>query len=300
MSDNLFLADNLLPADSTSDAMSAEPDWQIAEAGFVIEPAEIAVSPEHQASKLRACGINPDVFGTACDPAFFIGIGIQAGIRSGISAEGNINMVQKLIVYRPAILGEVLLVRGTIEAVEPVPRGHQVTTNITFEDTSGAVVMDASRISLRPDPAKATARGAGVRPPPVVTDPEDAIELASHVLTPPQVKDYSLEGNSIHYEEEAAKAAGFRAPMIGGGMGVHYLTAALFERSIPRTLDMSIFFRRPIFWDEQFTSACVAEDSAGRGEFPELGHWRALCLLRDEGDKGLKVLTEARLNGLSI
>jgi len=292
MSDNLFLADNQAA------------HWHTAEAGFQLEPAEIVVSAEHQASKLAACGIEAQVFGAAADPAFFIGIGIQAGIRSGISAQGNINMVQKLIVYRPADLGEVLVVRGEIEAVEEVPRGHQVTTKITFEDKSGAVIIDASRTSLRPDPDKSEARGAGVRPPPVVADTKNTIELAAHRLTPPQVKDYSLEGNSIHYEEEAAKAAGFRAPMIGGGMGVHYLTAAVFERCTPKALDMSIFFRRPIFWDEHFTSACVAQDSTGSGEVPELSQWRALCLLRHsgdkEGDKGLKVLTEARLNGLSI
>ena len=296
MSDNLFLADNQTP--HVEDAEGVEPEWHTAEAGFQLEPAEIAVSQEHQASKLAACGIEAQVFGPAADPAFFIGIGIQAGIRSGISAQGNINMVQKLTVYRPANLGEVLLVRGEIEAVDEVPRGHQVTTKITFEDKSGTVIIDASRTSLRPDPAKAGARGAGVRPPPVVDDTKNTIELAAHKLTPPQVKDYSIEGNSIHYEEEAAKAAGFRAPMIGGGMGVHYLTAALFERSVPKALDMSIYFRRPIFWDEQFTSACVAEGSAGHAELPQLNQWRALCLLRDEGDKGLKVLTEARLNGL--
>ena len=295
MSDNLFLADN--ESDSQADA----PVWRAAEAGFQLVPAEIAVSHDHQASKLAACGINPDVFGEVADPAFFIGIGIQAGIRSGISAQGNINMVQKLIVYRPARLGEVLVVRGEIELVQEVPRGHQVATRITFEDENSTVILDASRTSLRPDPDKSAARGAGVRPPPVVPDTQSTLELGTHGLTPDRVKDYSLEGNSIHYEEEAARAAGFRAPMIGGGMGVHYLTASLFERSPPKALDMSIYFRRPIFWDEQFTSACLADDYSSEGEgLPAPNHWRALCLLRDEGDKGLKVLTEAKLNELRL
>jgi len=110
MSDNNQSAISLFLADNQPNATIAEPVWRTAEAGYQLQPAEIAVQREHQASKLAACGINPEVFGTAADPAFFIGIGIQAGIRSGISAEGNINMVQKLIVYRPAQLGEVLLV----------------------------------------------------------------------------------------------------------------------------------------------------------------------------------------------
>lgn len=287
MSDNLFLADNLLDGDRP------DPEWHTPAAGFQLEPAEICVSPQHQHDKLSACGIDPAILGNVVDPAFFIGIGIQAGIRSGISAQGNINMVQQLTQYRPALLGETLLVRGEVTEVVPVPRGHTVQTSVTFEAAGGEVVIDASRMSLRPDPAKAGARGAGARPAPVVPDPAAAQTLASHELTPAQVKSYSMEGNSIHYEEAAAIAAGFRAPMIGGGMGVHFLCAALWQRRPVETLDMDLYFRRPIFWDEQFTSAVL-------GEMGNPAAWEALCLLRDEGDKGLKVLTEARIKSLTL
>ena len=208
-------------------------------------------------------------------------------------------MMQRLVVYRPARLGEVLVVRGEIESVDEVPRGHQVTTKVTFEDEQGGLVIDASRTSLRPDPNKRAARGAGERPQSVVSDPGLTVALGVHTLCPERVKDYSVEGNSIHYEEAAAKAAGFRAPMIGGGMGVHYLTAALFSRYLPNAVDMDIYFRRPIFWDEEFSSALLASD-VSEAPHNHLAAWRALCLLRDEGDKGLKVLTEARLNSVSI
>ena len=290
MSDSLFLADN---------STKSDPVWRDPKAGFQLTEAEIMISREYQASKLGACQIQPELFASFADPAFFIGLGIQAGIRSGISAQGNINMVQKLVVYRPAPLGEILVVRGEIESVVEVPRGHQVTTKVTFEDEQGRIVIDASRTSLRPDPNKHGARGAGERPQPVVSDPNLAVALGVHTLSPERVKDYSVEGNSIHYEEAAAKAAGFRAPMIGGGMGVHYLTAALFSRYTPNALDMDIYFRRPIFWDEEFSSALLASD-VGEASQNHLAAWRALCLLRDEGDRGLKVLTEARLNSVSI
>lgn len=289
MTESLFLADN------GSDSV-AQPQWQTAVPGFTLTPAEICVSEAHQSSKLSACGLAPEVMGGVVDPAFFIGIGIQSGIRSGISAQGNINMVQKLVVYRPALLGEVLVVHGEIESVVEVPRGHQVQTRVIFEDKNGNKVIDASRTSLRPDPDKKNVQGAGVRPDPVVAQPEHAQVLSAHELTPEQVKDYSLEGNSIHYEEEAAKAAGFRAPMIGGGMGVHFMLAALWSRCTPATLDLSLYFRRPIFWDEKFTAAVVTESSE---QTQAVDQWRALCLLRDEGPKGLKVLTEARINHLA-
>ena len=243
----------------------------------------------HQNEKLGACGIDPAVFGDSVDPSFFIGLGIQAGIRNGISAEGNVNMLQQLVQQRPVRLGEVLTVTGAVVGVESVPRGSRVETRVTFLDGNGSAVVDASRISLRPEPQSGSARGAGERPPPVVDDPAGATVLAAHTLTPAAVKAYSMEGNSIHYDEASANKAGFRAPMIGGGMGVHYLAAAIWARREPQLLDLSIYFRRPIFWDEQFTTAV-------QGSGTDLASWTGLCLLRDEGDNGLKVLTEARIN----
>jgi len=281
MTDPLFLNDT-----------GAEPDWVVPEQGFAITPAPLIVSSAHQEEKMRACGIDPTLFADTVDPSFFIGLGIQAGIRSGISAEGNVNMVQQLIQYRPALLGEELVAEGRVVAVTPVPRGHTVTTEVTFTDQTGHVVIDASRMSLRPDPAKTAARGAGERPQPVVADPASAQTIAAHSLTPGQVKAYSMEGNSIHYEELAAIAAGFRAPLIGGGMGVHYLAAALWAEASVQTLDLSIYFRRPIFWDETFTAAVL-------GKPQDAESWTALCLLRDEGEKGLKVLTEAQINSIT-
>ena len=282
----------LFPADSRAGAKPPDPPSLQARPGVALVAAEVSVSAGYQRDKLRSCGIDASLFGNVVDPSFFIGIGIQAGIRSGISAEGNVNMLQRLVQYRPVALDEILLVRGQVESVEAVPRGHRVSTSVTFEDSSGAVVVDASRTSLRPDPAQGTSRGAGQRPEPVVTDPSQTEIVGSHQLTPQQVKDYSMEGNSIHYDEAAAQAAGFRAPMIGGGMGVHFLAAALWSKARPQHLDLDVYFRRPIFWDETFTAAALGDPAPSE-------RWRALCLLRDESERGLKVLTEVRINALT-
>ena len=287
MTDSPFLADH------KSTAPQPEIVWQTASPGFELTPTEVAVSGAYQAEKLDACGIDPKIFGNQVDPSFFIGIGIHAGIRSGISAEGNVNMLQRLIQYRPVSLGETLQVRGRIESVQAVPRGHTVQTQIAFEDESGAVVVDASRTSLRPDPSKGNTRGAGERPAPVVADPQATQQLETHQLTPQRVKDYSTEGNSIHYDEAAAQAAGFRAPMIGGGMGVHFLAAAIWGQGTPVHVNLDIYFRRPIFWDEVFTTGLL-------GTPEQCKTWQALCLLRDEKELGLKVLTEARINELQF
>ncbi len=259
--------------------------WVDPHAGFEYDPDTIVVPADYQREKLGICGIEPDLFGNRVDAAFFIGLAIRAGVASGISAQGNVNMLQSLIQHRPAALDEPLTVRGRITAVTEVPRGRTIDTDVWFEDTTGERVITARRRSLKPDPAK-SGRGAGERPPPVLSDPASAAVLATHTLTPEIVVAYSEEGNSIHYDLEAARKAGFRAPLIGGGMGVHYLLAAIYAEAPPERFDMDIFFRRPIFWDDSFHVVREAE---------------AMALTRTAGavTKELtKVLTEMRINAL--
>ncbi len=249
-------------------------------AGFEFEPDTIEVSREFQQEKLIACGLDPSVFDDSVDPSFFIGIGIHAGIRNGISAEGNVNMLTRLIQHRPVASGEPLIVRGVIRKVTEVPRGQTIETEVWFEDEAGRPVISAPRKSLKPDPSRSGRRGAGERPPPVIANTGSLLRRGEYRLTPDQVRDYSSEGNSIHYEMEAANRAGFRAPIIGGGMGVHFLMSALWLTYRPESFDLSIYFRRPIFWDDTFTVAVDASTEP----------WGAIGLIRDG-----KVLTEAAI-----
>lgn len=259
-------------------------EWFEPREGFSFRPSTVAVSHDHQAAKLALCGLPADVFGETVDPSFFIALSIRAGIANGISAQGNVNMLQRLVQHRPARLGERLRVQGVIDRVAAVPRGRTVHTDVWFEDEHGERVISAPRTSLKPDPNKTAHGGAGERPAPVIEDVGALEQISTHALTPDIVKGYSSDGNSIHYEMEAAKRAGFRAPLIGGGMGVHYLLSAMWRRDPPRQLDLDIYFRRPIFWDDTFTVA-VQTDTSG---------WRAMALIRDG-----KVLTEACINDLT-
>ena len=248
--------------------------------GFQYIPQQVSVSAAHQQEKLSACGIDAQLFAGVVDPAFFIGIAIHAGIDSGISAEGNINMLQQIVQHRPVKTDELLDVQGQIVAVDAVPRGHSVRTEVGFYDQRGTLVLSANRTSLKPDPDKAEQRGAGDRPAPVIHDVNLLQSLRSYQLTPEGVKRYSSEGNSIHYEIAAAQKAGFRAPLIGGGQGVHFLTAALWQARTPEQVRMDIYFRRPIFWDEQVTAACLIDPQGG---------WQAMALLKPDGKIGTEL-----------
>ena len=244
--------------------------WHIPVAGFQYKSRSLDVSAQTQAERLTACGIDPAIFGEEVDPAFFIGLAIHAGIDSGISAEGNINMLQRLVVHRPARLGETLTVKGEIKSVTAVPRGQRAETDVWFEDLTGERVISCPRTSLRPQAQAQSKSGAGDKPQPVVGDVAALVLHDTYQLTPDRVKFYSVEGNSIHYEQEAAERAGFRAPLIGGGMGVHYLTAQMWEDRRPSFFDASIYFRRPIFWDEA-VQVGVIEDG---------GNWSGMGLLK--------------------
>ena len=258
--------------------------WQEPVSGFEFKPEEVVVTEAFQSAKLAACGLNSDSLGGFVDAAFFIAIGIRAGINNGISAEGNVNMLTRLVQHRPLRLGEPLVARGFISKVTAVPRGQQIETDVWFEDQDGRRAISAPRTSLRParqtGSESVTNRGAGERPAPVIDNVDELTPFGAYSLTPQQVKDYSLEGNSIHYELAAANKAGFRAPIIGGGMGVHYLIHTLYEQQSCQSFDLSIYFRRPVFWDDEFV---VAADP-----------WRAIALLRAG-----KVLTEAKINALN-
>ncbi len=253
--------------------------WVEPHAGFKYLPDEVVVSGDHQAEKLSACGIDTRVFGDCVDPAFYIGLAIHAGIKSGISAEGNINMANTIIQHQPVKLGEVLSVQGEIKAVEEVPRGRAVRTEVTFLDAQNRRAITANRTSLKPDPDKIGARGAGEKTAPLVADLEHLSPGQAYQLTPAGVKAYSSEGNSIHYEPAAAIAAGFRAPIIGGGMGVHFLTAALWQEQGDAAFALEIYFRRPIFWDD---AVQVAKCHHTAGE--------VYALLKPDGKVGTELL----------
>lgn len=256
--------------------------------GFEYDEDLVAVSADHQREKLGVCGLDAGLYEGAVDPSFFIGLAIQAGVKSGISAEGNVNMLQSLVQHRPARVDEPLRVQGRITAVTRVPRGHTIDTDCWFEDEAGQRVITAQRRSLKPDPDAGAKRGAGERPAPVVDD-LSALSIASrHRLTPECVKGYSMEGNSIHYDMAAANRGGFRAPLIGGGMGVHYFMASLWRTHTPSQFDMDIYFRRPIFWDD---ALFVAYD------IRESGDWSAVCVAKVEDGIG-KVATEARIHAI--
>lgn len=252
--------------------------------GFTYQPRQMAVDPDEEARQLRLCGIDPALYEGCVDPVAFIGLSIQEGVRNGVSANGAVNMGTTIVQHRPVKLGEPLNVTGTITNVKPQPRGIVATSDTWYETISGERAITASRLSLRPNLDTPDARGAGVRPAPVIEDLSRLTVIDEDSLNPEAVKAYGAKTtNLIHVDPEAAAKSGYRAPIIGGGHGVRYLTAAIWRRFRPRAVSLEIYFRRPLFWDDRF-QICAQEEN---------GTWTAVCLLKDG-----KVATEVRLSAL--
>jgi hypothetical protein len=267
--------------------MSAAIDDITPYAGLRYAKRVMVVDAANEARLLGHCGIDPATFRGNIDPSAFISLAIAEGVRNGISSNGGVNMVQGLVQSRPLRFDEKLTVSGEILDVQQSPRGRVSKSETWYHGENGELGVTSRRTSLKTDPTKyadPNLRGAGERPAPVITDISALRQIGRFQLTPADVKGYGLNTtNLIHFDQDAAQRAGYRAPIIGGGHGVRFLTAAVWRQFSPRSLDVDIYFRRPLFWDDAFD--IMVDDAEGP--------WRAMCLAK-EG----KVATEMRINSI--
>ena len=259
-------------------------DWIEPYKGLKFQDRVMTVEAEEQERLLRVCGIDPHVYDGKIDPAGFISLAIQEGVRNKVHANATVNMEQHLIQHRQMKLGEKLTVSGEVMEMEDVPRGRVATSEVWYSGQDGRRALTSARKSLRPDASKVGLRGTGDKAVPVIADVSSLKEVGRFTLTPEAVKAYSGPHNPIHFDPEVAKRHGYRAPIMGGTQCVRFLTAEIWRRFKPQALNLDIYFRRPLFWDDAFTVMVDEQD----------GEWKAICLAK-EG----KVATEARINSIA-
>ncbi|MEO7726645.1 MAG: MaoC family dehydratase [Burkholderiales bacterium] len=261
-----------------------ETNWIEPYKGLKFQDRVMTVEAGEQQRLLSACGIDPLIYDDNIDPAGFISLAIQEGVRNMVHANATVNMEQHLIQHRQMKLGEKLTVSGQIMSVEEVPRGRVATSEVWFSGEDGQRALTSGRKSLRPDASKVGLRGAGDKPMPVIADVSSLKSVARFTLTPECVKAYSGPHNPIHFDPEVATRHGYRAPIMGGTQCMRFVLAEIWRRFKPQTLDLDIYFRRPLFWDDTFSVMVDEQD----------GKWKAICLAK-EG----KVTTEARINSIA-
>ncbi len=266
-------------------SQTEESDWIEPYKGLKFQDRVMTVEAEEQQRLLSVCSIDPQVYDGKIDPAGFISLAIQEGVRNKVHANATVNMEQHLIQHRQMKLGEKLTVSGQIMDVEEVPRGRVATSEVWFSGEDGQRALTSRRKSLRPDVSKVGLRGAGDKPVPVIADVPSLKAIGRYTLTPDIVKAYSGPHNPIHFDPEVATRHGYRAPIMGGTQCMRFVLAEIWRRFKPQTLDLDIYFRRPLFWDDTFSVMVDEQD----------GQWKAICLAKDG-----KVATEARINSIAV
>lgn len=256
-------------------------------AGFTFTPRRFRFDRAAEERMLSVTGAGPRAFGGCIDPAAVIPHAIREAVLNGITANGMVNMVQRIVMDAPLDLDDELEVTGRVAEVHPTPRGLVWICDTDYAPAGGGPGIRTRRTALMTDPsvrADPGQRGTLPRPEPAVTDPEALRTLATVEMTPDDCLRYCGDTtNLIHTDPDFARNAGYRAPIVGGSHGVRYMTAALWQARTPRRLDVEIMFRRPIFWDDTFDIRLAESD----------GDWTALCTARAG-----KVLSEMRINSL--
>lgn len=252
--------------------------------GLEYPARRFSVDRVYQAAKLECCGIDPVLYGDRLDITLLGFQVLEAMLESGLDLTGQVHMFQRFKQTRPLDLGTPLSQTGRITAVEPHAKGHVIRNTFEFEAEDGSRPVLIERASLRPGPTPdGGARRTVDRP---LDTAEGFVALTSTRFSPGPVARYSDEaGNLIHSDPEVARQYGFRAPIAAGLMGVHLLLAALVEGKPPDALDISIWFKRPMFWDDHLTVLAKREGGVITG-------------LRIENDEG-KATSLARVDAIT-
>jgi hypothetical protein len=226
-------------------------DFSEIEPGFAYRDIELCITTELQAKRLKSCLIDPQIYGGFVDPTHFCNEAILAATKSGLSINGNVHTTDRIICNQRVPLDQPLVMSGKVTMMEPVPRGVLITSEFTFTLPDGTVPLRTERASTRLNP-NGEITDAGIKTAHIEPDLSKHETVTQCIFAPDRVTEYSSEGsNAIHYDPSVAAAFGYRAPIAGGLMGVRSLMASLCLRDgPPKTIDIRIRFRRPIFWDE--------------------------------------------------
>ncbi len=230
--------------------------------GFAYKNIELAIAAALHAEKLACCRIDPGLYRGFVDPTHFAAEAILAAVKSGLSINGNVHWSERFVMTARIPLGQPLTMSGEIAMIKPHPRGSHMRSVFAYTLPDGSVPLRTERTSLRLDPGRPRPAAGKVPAPPDLSAFETVAEFS---FEPDLVARYSAEGNNrIHFDPDVAKEFGFRAPIAGGVMGVRHLMAALCDgNGPPEAFELTVHFRRPMFWDE--TMRIMATRRTGGG-----------------------------------
>jgi acyl dehydratase len=238
---------------------------------LVFQERTLAFDAAEDARLIGLCGLDSPVFQGVVDPASIVEIVAREGLRNGVSVAGAVALGQRYIQRAPIRHGEALTLRGRLAAAESNDRGDVEESRLRFSDAHGELRVTAVNRMLRrrtrPDAVRADT------PRPVAVAETVGLRVVGAARFEPEAVASYFKGtpNPLHADPEAARAAGLRAPIVGGGMAARFLTHRLWRLHQPLAVDMTLSFRRPVFWDDTCQIMAATHD----------GLCTRLCLARD-------------------
>lgn len=218
---------------------------------------------DYQDRKLRACGVDPALYGDSLETGLFGQDCFKAMTAGGVVLDGMVHMAQRFELLRPARLGEALTQRGWIASDDEDPRGRRIVQVFEFIQPDGEISARAEMFRLKPDPEKMGA-SRGIRRS--VVDPSANMrQIAEKTMRPQDVTAFSEDvGNLIHFDPDFAGRYGYRAPISQGIQTMIWMMGSLAARDYPRSFDVTARFARPIHWDDTVTLWRDREEGAPR------------------------------------
>lgn len=244
----------------------------------MIAAKPFSVSRAEQHRRLQLCNIDPSLYEDIIDPSAFTALAIQEAALEAPLPTG-VHAGQRLSIQRFPRFEERLWIRTATLPPSRVDCGDLIRFEASVADGQGIQAVETAEDLLVFDPAAPRATKSAA---PEARQERFTSTRGSVTFLPDRVRGYcGPDANPIHFDPAAASAAGFRAPIIGGEQGVRYVMALIWRELQPATLDISLRFIRPIFWDDQ--CELIVEEVAGR--------WTSVSLAKNG-----KVATEITLH----
>ncbi len=209
----------------------------------------ISRESNYQNRKLVACGVDPQLYGDTLETSLFGQDCFKMMTCSGLLLDGLIHVNQSFKLHRLASFGEQVWQSGCVKKREPHPYGVRCIHKFTFVNENLAPLVESEMIFLEPDPNKLRVKSASdLR----FNDPKNGFFfLASKTLQPKDIIGFSEDvGNLIHFDSNFAKEYGYRTPISQGIQTMTWMMSALAKKSVPKTLDVTAKFIRPVYWDD--------------------------------------------------
>ena len=217
--------------------------------GDPIRDWQTSVSRARQRQYHAAAEVAENLFADWVDPSILANDTILATRYMKLRGVDGVHAGQRVQQLEPVRFDEPLTLKGRVVSLKSISKGQLSVTRFDFIRPDGSVPVISEITSLKVDATAMQAAGGGRTGLQV----DGQRHLAHKNLSPERVAAYSAEFPTyvVHFEPEAARAIGLRAPIAQGLMSLTWMLEAVACDGAFEAIDFAAQFRQPIFWDDE-------------------------------------------------